>query len=85
MAPPKKKRKIGNRNPNAKPGIARAHLEEHFSAIPESREDLKKGHVLYLFTTLGKSRADTERRLSLHYSFKRFFCLFVYFNSDGPS
>ncbi|KAJ8392360.1 hypothetical protein AAFF_G00077240 [Aldrovandia affinis] len=64
--PPKKKSKIVN--PNAPPGVARAHLEVNFSVLPASKRDLKNGHILYLYTSFGKSRTETERRLRSHLS-----------------
>uniref|UniRef100_A0A0K2U600 Putative LOC100201741 [Hydra vulgaris] n=1 Tax=Lepeophtheirus salmonis TaxID=72036 RepID=A0A0K2U600_LEPSM len=66
MPPRKKKQKVVN--PNAQPGIARSHLEQNFTVMPDSLKDLKNGHVLYFFTSCGRIRAETERHLCSHFS-----------------
>ncbi|XP_032880799.1 uncharacterized protein LOC116975604 [Amblyraja radiata] len=72
IAPPRTKRpqKKNSRivNPNAPPGIARTHLEMNFPVMPESKSDLKNGHILYMYTSFGKSLAETQKWLSSHYS-----------------
>ncbi|KAK6183204.1 hypothetical protein SNE40_010731 [Patella caerulea] len=60
-----KKRKLVN--PAAEPGIARTYLDENFSDLPVVGNDLKNGHVLYIYITAGnKSRTETERFLKRH-------------------
>lgn len=54
--------------PNVQPGKARAYLEVNFSVMPESKRDLKNGHIFYLYTSFGKSLSETEGRLSSHFS-----------------
>ncbi|XP_055521676.1 uncharacterized protein LOC129715829 [Leucoraja erinacea] len=72
IAPPRTKmpRKKNYRivNPNAPPGIARTHLEMNFPVMPESKSDLKNGHILYMYTSFGKSLAETQKWLTSHYS-----------------
>jgi len=56
-----KKRKLVN--PAAEHGIARSYLEEKFSSLPAISDDLKNGHVLYIYiTAANKSRTETERK-----------------------
>jgi hypothetical protein len=65
--PPRKKRKIST--PNDKPGIAVSYINENFSSLPSSLEEVKNGHVrapqatlLYLSskTRLSLNTAKTE-------------------------
>ena len=59
--PPKKKFR------GATPGIGSIHLANNFSNLPASISDLKKGHILYLYMSLDKSRVAVVRRLFAQY------------------
>ncbi|XP_014674001.1 PREDICTED: uncharacterized protein LOC106814216 [Priapulus caudatus] len=56
------KKKKRSAPPPAKPGVARQHLLDNYSEIPEDG-DLKIGHVLYLFHENEKSVAKTIRAI----------------------
>ncbi|KAK6168189.1 hypothetical protein SNE40_022066 [Patella caerulea] len=65
--PPKKKKRVVN--PDSEAGTAISHIIQNFSSFP-SINDVKNGHVLHVYVTVGenRSRAKTERQLKSHYS-----------------
>ncbi|XP_013393414.1 uncharacterized protein LOC106161101 [Lingula anatina] len=62
--PPKKKRSLSE-EPRP-PGPGRMLLQDKFSTLPTA-DDLRNGHVLYLYVISNKSRAETERKLKEHF------------------
>ena len=50
--------------PPRKPGIGTQHLHAHFSTIP--RENVKNGHVLFLFVQNSRLVSSTIRALARH-------------------
>ena len=50
------------------PGVGHRHLTENFSQLPENIENLKNGHVLYIYEEkASQSKADTGRELKANY------------------
>jgi len=58
--PPKKKQRFVT----AKPGAARNFLEKNFGSFPTNADDVKNGHILYVYMNSGGfSRAECDRQL----------------------
>ena len=63
---PKKRKKLSGKVPP--PGVGHRQLTENFSQLPKNIENLKNGHVLYIYEEkANQSRADTGRELKTHY------------------
>ena len=59
--PPKKRRLV---NPAAQPGVAKQYLEKNFSSFPREHDEVRNGHLLYVYVTSGQySRAECDRQL----------------------